>query len=259
MILPALFSGAFGGLHLVKAVINAFRCYCLTFNGHNFGLYKLRAFRLNSEEAAASLLKIKNAVFEANDRQSDYLVYMTFYKLVIDALIAKETYCITRIPERILSYKENDRSQLRIVEPLAIQTNTNCDIFLLDQGASCLHIYDRSDAVKDYIVGEYSKPQIGPYKKGATKDLTAKKSKFGNALTSLDVHDENVYVADQSRGEIIIIRNCRLASRVSSKRAFLLKFEDCLQLVKCVSMLIVLCTMDEDVQLKGVDIYNTFR
>ena len=140
---------------------------------------------------------------------------MTCGKQGQDALVEKKQYCIIRVREKILSYKENAKTHKKIVRPVALQTNTNGDVFLLDEGASCIHIYDRSDVVKAFIIGKYGHPQMGAYRN--TKDIKGKDIMFGPLLRSMVVSDDNVYVADESRGEIVIIRKCDLASQVSKK------------------------------------------
>ena len=72
----------FGGLHLAKAVINMSRNYVLQYDGEYFGVNMLISLRSQSE----LLQSIKDAVFVAKDRQSDYLGYLTVSKTVQQAL-----------------------------------------------------------------------------------------------------------------------------------------------------------------------------
>ena len=158
-----LFGVAFGGLHLCKAIINSTRCYSLTNEGGNFGLYILRALRHGNDKSSELLSGIKNAVFCARDRQSDYLSFMTCCPLVQEAMKEKEEYSLIRIPQKILTHTENARGQKSIIYPIVLQSNMNGDVFILDQGASCLHIFDRSDVAKGYIVGKYNCPSTDNY------------------------------------------------------------------------------------------------
>ena len=149
-----IFTIAFGGLHLSKAVINCCRNHVLTFEGENFGLYILRMYK----DECTILNNIKNAVFVGKDRQYDYLSYITTCSIVQDFLKILKFYKVVRIPELILRHTENAKTQKSIILPTPIATNTNGDVVILDSAASCLHVIDRSTVAKCYTVGSYLKP-----------------------------------------------------------------------------------------------------
>ena len=69
------------------------------------------------------------------------------------SFIAK-LYKATLIPELVLSHTENARAQKRIVMPTGLACNDNGDCFVLDAGASCIHIIGRASVSKVIIIGK---------------------------------------------------------------------------------------------------------
>ena len=138
MMSSELFTIGFGGLHLAKAIVNTSRNHVLTFNGQNFGINILRAYKADTRLAC-----LKNAVFVGKDRQSDYLSYMTTGQVVQHALREIGAYTVVRVPEPMLTYTENSKSQVKMRLPVAIATNLNGDVFVLDSASSCVHGVDR--------------------------------------------------------------------------------------------------------------------
>ena len=92
---PHLFTIGFGGLHLAKAVTNAFRNHVLTFQGMNYGMNIFRAIKKQSN----LLESVKQAVFIAKDRQSDLLSFLTKCPLVQQVMKELRDYHARRIPE----------------------------------------------------------------------------------------------------------------------------------------------------------------
>ena len=244
------FGIAFGVLHLCKSLINTIRCYSITHNGENFGLYILRALKHGNDRAAEILSNMKNAVLVGKDRQSDYLAYMTCSQLVESALVEKDVYSLIRVPEPILDYKENAKTQKPMIYPVAVQTNLNADIFVLDEGASCIHIFDTSDVCRSYIIGTYTSPDLSEY--DSTKKLVAKNVKFSNSAKSMVIHNDIAFIADYVRNEIVVLMQCKFAQKVSTSRVFVMNVENCVD-VCCVSvenMVLALC--DDDAEYRAV-------
>ena len=50
-----LYGISFAGLHLCKCVVNAARCFSMSYQGENFGVYMLRALRNCGDKCAQML------------------------------------------------------------------------------------------------------------------------------------------------------------------------------------------------------------
>ena len=207
-----LVSIGYGGLHMAKAAINVCRNYMLHLHGQRFGINVLRAMR-NEEDAAADLLRsVKNAVFVAKDRQSDFLSYCTSSEAVTKALKTKQHYNIVRTPEKIMTYIDTAKKHERILQPVSIDCNSNGDVFILDRGSCSIHVLDNGVVARMFELGTYGKYDQGPYP--LTTPIKASKVKFGEHLTSMAMLKDIMYVTDISRKELIIFRNCQLAKHM---------------------------------------------
>ena len=149
----------FGGLHLCKALVNALRNHEISYGGENFGLNILICLRYLS----SLLLTLKNAVYIGKDRQSDFLSWLTVSPTVQRALLEQGSYNVQRLPERYSPHKAT--SQKKLIYPTSVVTNANGDVFILDPGASCVHVVDRSVIASVFLIGKYKKPSTAPYKK----------------------------------------------------------------------------------------------
>ena len=214
MMSPKYYTIGFGGLHICKALVNILRNYNIQHNGEYFGTDVLIALR----EISASLQLLKNAVFVGKDRQSDLLSYLTVCGIVQEALSIQKQYCIQRVPEKYMSYKKNASSQKKIIYAVDLCTNSNGEIFILDAGAACVHIVDRSTVAAIYLIGKYNAPNIQPYPKNGKNTVNG--IRLSNSLMDISIdRNSNVYVTDSGRKELIIIRSCVRAKR-STKTTF---------------------------------------
>ena len=134
------------------------------------------------------------------------------------------------MPEKILHYKENAKSQTKILLPTSIKVNINGDIFVLDKGAACIHAYNRADVVKEYTIGKYNTPSNKVYPTDAKEQLCVKHLTFTDSLQAIEIHLGNLVVADKSK--VFIIRNCTQVDSLSTKRVFIVKIEGCIGLAK---------------------------
>ena len=90
-----------------------------------------------------------------------------------------------------------------------------------------MHIYNRSDVVRSFIIGKYKKPNVTEY--DLNEKLVARKLIFSDSLTYLSIKDDNAFIAEGR--QIIVIRKCREACKVSSSQVFLILVEDCIKLL----------------------------
>ena len=208
------FTVGFGMLHILKAITNKLRNYCLSLNGENYGVHILRAMKNEDDEAAMILRNLKNAVIVGKDRQSDYLSNMTSGKIVQDALTAKKNYLVTRVPEAVLAHKENANKQKNMIYPVSVACNDNGDSFILDAGAACVHVYDHFTVTKLHLIGNYCKPCVTPYPPTGNANLKGKDVKLSNRLLSMTIHNNDLYVVDGGRKELVILRKCLLAKNI---------------------------------------------
>ena len=203
----------FGMLHILKAIINKTRNFSLCFRGQNYGIHILRSMKNGDDIAAEYLSKMKNAVLVGKDRQSDYLSYMTTSDTVQCALKEKGHYLLTRVPEPVLTYKDNAKKQKPFVFPVAVVCNKIGDVFVLDAGAACLFGFDRFSVAKSYIVGSHMSPSLQNYDTNAGP-LKGKDIKFSNRIPSMDFVEDDLYVVDSDRRELVIIKRCNLAKNI---------------------------------------------
>ena len=214
MMNPKKYTIGFAGLHLAKALVNVMRNHVLQFGGQYCGVDILVSLKEESE----LLQKLKHAVFVAKDRQSDFLAYLTVSSLVQEALREKKDYCIQRVPEKFLTYKANAVKQKKIHFAVDICCNRNGDVFILDAGASCIHVVDRSRVAAIYMIGKYCKPNLHIYPK-KIKNLT-KKLRLSNSVCDISIDSEdNLCVSDSGRKEIVYVPNC-LRAKKSTNTAF---------------------------------------
>ena len=213
---PKLQTFAFGGLHLSKAIINCIRNHSLSLDGHNYGLHVLRALKNQDGPHSSTLDMVKCSVLVGKDRQSDLSSYLTSSSLVQDALKAAGVYSCTRLPEPVLTYTDNARKQKKIIMPIGIQCNLNGDVFILDCGATCIHVADRSSVIKYFLVGNYMLHSTVPYKEGSSMK-GAGELRLSNMVSDIFISPkDDVFVVDPGRQEIAILRQCTVASKVSS-------------------------------------------
>ena len=208
---------AFGGLHLAKALVNCLRNHIMQYNGEFFGTNTLISMRDESE----ILQNIKNAVFVGKDRQSDLLAYRTRFK-VQEALSVKKHAWVQRIPEKHLSFESNSKSQKKIVLCVDVCSNRNGDLYVLDAGAACVHVVDRSNVASVRMIGKYNLPNLDPYRGDAEKKNALSKIRLSNTLHDVCLdNDDNLYVADGGRSEVIVIPKCYRAKSCQKNRDFL--------------------------------------
>ena len=100
--------------------------------------------------------------------------------------------------------------------PTGITCNNNGDVFVLDLGASCIHIVDRSTVAKVHIIGQYMKADSKPYSANLL-GMKASGIKFSNYLNDITCSEDNISVVDAGRQEVIILRNCLLARDTPSR------------------------------------------
>ena len=218
----------FGGLHLAKAVINMSRNYVLQYEGEYFGVNMLISLRNQSE----LLQSIKNAVFVAKDRQSDYLGYLTVSKTVQQALQRLNQYSMQRIPEQFLTYKPNAATQKKIIYPVAIVNNRNGDVFILDATASCIHVVDCCSVAAVHIIGRYGKPNLHSYPKNVSN--MTKKLRLSNSICDLSVDEEdNICVCDPDRKEVILIPHCLRAKKSCNTKFYVARVKGVLSAFLC--------------------------
>ena len=231
-----MFSFIFGGLHLCKACVNASRNHVLTYDGSNYGIHILRQLKHQFDEMFQG---VKTAVLVGKDRQSDLLSNRTCNDDVQGILNTLKTYEITRVPENILTYTENAKTQKRIISPIALAANKNGDVFIMDKGAACIHVVDRSSVAKVTILGKYEHPSAGDYgtKTGIFK---AKDILLSSGISDMVIANDILYVSDQERNEVGIVYNCAASGSVNSCRFQIMKIEACVSLAFANENLIVL-------------------
>ena len=77
---------------------------------------------------------------------------------VQEALTIQKQCCTQHIPEKFMTYKKNTASQKKIIYAVDLCTNNNVEVFILDAGAACIRVIDRSTVAAVNIIGK-----IGPY------------------------------------------------------------------------------------------------
>ena len=92
-------------------------------------------------------------------------------------------------------YAKNASSQKKIIYAVDVHTNSNGEIFILDAGAACIHIVDRSTVAAIYLIGKYIAPNIEAYPKNGTNAV--KSIRLSNSLMDISIdRNNNVYVTD---------------------------------------------------------------
>ena len=191
-----------------KALVNTLRNHVLQYDGEYFGIDILISLRWVCE----LLQTIKTAVFVGKDRQSDLLSYLTVCRVVQEALKKQKNYLVQRVPEKYMPYKKNASSQKKIVYPVDVCANVNGEVFLLDAGAACIHVVDRSTVAALYVIGKYNTPNLENYP--VTGKNMVQNIRFSNSLLGISIDaEDNLYVTDSSRKEVIVIRNCARAKK----------------------------------------------
>ena len=235
------FTVGYGGLHLAKSPINCLRNHVLTHNGENFGINILR-----SHKSHEILQGIKNAVFLGKDRQSDFLAYLTTSAKVQEFLKSLKWYRVVKVPEPILGYKENAKTQKNILLPTCVVANSNGDVFILDRASACLHVVDRSAVSKCFIIGNYQESSLHEYR--SSDILLAQDVKLSNKLTTMCIDDDDRLFINDGRNEIVVMMKASPARAVLSSRLHLLKIDGCVSFCHVESKLIL--SKDEDGQYK---------
>ena len=93
-------------------------------------------------------------------------------------------------------------------------SNINGEIFILDAGAACIHVVDRSTVAAVFIIGKYNSPNLGKYAEKSTNAV--KNIRLSNSLIDLSIDSNgNVYVTDSGRREVVVICNCIRAKKVT--------------------------------------------
>ena len=230
-----MFTMGTGGPHLGKGATNGARNLVLNLNGERCGVNILRALRNGVNEVSEILCDVKSAVFQGKDRQSDSLSYSTTGEIVQKALSKKDYYNVIRSPEQILTYVENAKKQKSIIHPVAMQCNINGDVFVLHSGSACVLVFDNSTVARMYIIGKYQAPNLESYKctekvkPKSTRQIVkyAREAKLGSHLSSMVMANDTLYVADVSRKEVLVVRDCSLAKSVDSCVIHVIDTEPC--------------------------------
>ena len=77
----------------------------------------------------------------------------------------------------------------RNIYPVAIVSNRNGDVFILDATASCIHVVDCCSVAAVHIIGRYCKPNLHSYPKNASN--MTKKLRLSNSICDLSVDEED--------------------------------------------------------------------
>ena len=168
-----------------------------------------------------------------------------------NALELKRWYCVQRVPEPILYYKDEAKTQKGILLPIALCCNLNGDVFVLDKGASCVHVYNRGDIVKEHTIGKY---QENSQSKLKPKSMQGRDLTFSADLVDMDIKDDNVYIYDGGKSQMIILLRCTCARKVTLSMVCYFDY-----LGNCSSMvcsgkdeLVLLCKDDADATIINV-------
>jgi hypothetical protein len=230
----------FGGLHLAKALVNSSRNHILTNGQVNYGLNIFRSIKKRSP----LLTNIKQAVYVAKDRQSDLLSYLTCSPQVVQALNELEFYQVRRVPEPILAYTKNASTQKDILFPISMTTNQNGDIFILDKGACCVHVIDRCVVSRVFTIGRHGDPfGVQPY--GFNRAVTCPNVRFSNNLKDIAANNDDIYILDAGRDEIVFVPDVAVAKMLNTKRVYILNVEGSISLAHNGNHLLVLSNVDE--------------
>ena len=250
-----LCSIGFGGLHLSKAITNCQRNCSMTLDGINYGVHVLRSLRLTPGDHHIHFSSVKTSVYVGKDRQSDYLSYMTSSKPIQAGLTIAKKYVCTRTPEPILTHVDNARKQMKINFPVGIACNTNGDQFILDTGSACVSVLNRSSVGKMFILGEYKKPKLDKY---TVQSVKASNLKLSNDLRDILIEQNDLFIADAGRGEVIIVSNVGTAANLSSRPVHLVSKLN----VSAIALLkkhLIACLCGDSIDLMKFTIPNSSR
>ena len=104
---------------------------------------------------------------------------------------------------------------------MGITSNRNGDVFILDTSNSCVHVVDRSVVSRVFFIGKYHSPSLQPY--GSSKNtVTASEAKLSNQLGDITSNEDDIYILDQGRKEIIIVCEVFTAKSTPSKKIHIL-------------------------------------
>ena len=113
--------------------------------------------------------------------------------------------------------------------PSSIAKNSNGDILILDCASACVHVVDRSTVSKCFILGNYQEPDLSQYHSAKVASgviYYAKDVKFSNQLSTICIDDEDqLYVNDIGRKEIVIFTKASPARAVTSSRIHILNID----------------------------------
>ena len=215
----SMFTIGFGGLHLGKSFVCTARNYVLNYKGEHFGVNILNELKQTCE----ILKEVNNSVFVGRDKQSDLLNYSLIGPKVQESLKLKSRYLVSRVPEKYLPYKENAKSHKRIISPVSVCANRNGDIFVLDSGGCCVHVIDNSSVAKMSTIGCYEKSNLNPYPVRKLEN-DVKNLRLGNDLKDIQIDHQNddMFILDGSRKEIILIKGCKIAKKMLQCRFFIM-------------------------------------
>ena len=242
---------AFGGLHLVKAIVNSLRNHILSYAGENYGLNILRSIK-----TTCSLLdNVKQAVFVAKDRQSDLLSYLTCSPIIQNALHELKTYSTRRIPEAILTYSKKADTQKDIISPVAVLCNGNGDVFILDSCCACVHVVDRSAVSKVFFIGRYCKSNPSQHK----SKVLAKEIPFTENLTEMIItKSDDVFILDEGNRKVFIVPDASLAKSVPSKKVNSIPSFHATSIGYCCQKLVVLSN-DKSIKILDIDFGSKYK
>ena len=173
------------------------------------------------------LQNVKTAVFVGKDRQSDFLSYLTVSPVIQEALKKQKNYILQRIPEKYTPYKKNAATQKNIVYPADVCANKNGEVFILDAGAACIHVIDRSIVAAVYFIGKYNSPNLDDYSKAARNNCSRAKKCVRTQFRAMKVkrivssalssHDDNLYVLRQKKrtGQVVQLMSFNLKKKKS--------------------------------------------
>ena len=84
---------------------------------------------------------------------------------------------------------------------------------VLDAGAACVLAFDRFSVARSYIAGSYRKSSMDDYVSGTAK-LKGCNVVFSHNLLSMAILDDDLYIADGDRKELIILKKSHLAKQI---------------------------------------------
>ena len=164
---------------------------------------------------------------------------MTCSSTIQEALELKKEYNRIRITEDILHYVENAKTHKDMVSPISVYCNKNADIFIFDSGTLCVFAIDQSIVPKMHVIGKYNQPDMRAYKRDNCK-VIAKDLKLSGDVTDAIMSDENFFISDKGRGEVIIVNSCHFAKNAMKCRLSILEIAEVISMTHCQNKLLVL-------------------